>query len=308
MGGEIVVESARGAGSTFHFTLTGAEPTGVGEGRYLADRRLLVVSRTPEARGLVLQHLRRLGAEVVAVTGDAAVERATLDAPYDEVVVTYGQPTAKVSAMCAALDALPEDRRPRITVFDPTHTVGWTGSTVDRVRIVSSVMHGAALRRALSEGLATPPQTRTDAADTLPSTGPTRRVLLAEDNPVNQAVARLMLERMGCVVDIAMDGEQAVAMWSRAGYDIVFMDCHMPGMDGLEATRQIRSSEAAGHRTHIVAITADAMRGARERFLAAGMDDYISKPVAIAEITRAVDRWAPYERLTTSEPGAGHSP
>jgi signal transduction histidine kinase/DNA-binding response OmpR family regulator len=117
------------------------------------------------------------------------------------------------------------------------------------------------------------------------------RVLLAEDNVVNQRVAARMLERLGCVVDVAADGVEAVARAAGTAYDLVFMDCRMPRMDGLEATAEIRKGERAGHRVPIVAMTANVMEGERERCLAAGMDDYLSKPAGEHELRAVVERW-----------------
>jgi PAS domain S-box-containing protein len=115
------------------------------------------------------------------------------------------------------------------------------------------------------------------------------RVLLAEDNATNQRVATFMLKRLGCEVDVASSGAEAVAMWQRGSYDLVLMDCQMPEMDGFEATGAIRTAEREGH-TPIVAVTANAMSGDRERCLAAGMDDYVSKPLTKAGLGAALDR------------------
>ena len=117
-------------------------------------------------------------------------------------------------------------------------------------------------------------------------------VLLAEDDLVNQMVVEEMLKRLGCVVDVVSDGEAALAAAARNRYDLVFMDCHMPGMDGYEATRLIREEEQMrGTRTPIVALTADALAGDRERCIESGMDDYMTKPVSGAVLAAAVERW-----------------
>jgi PAS domain S-box-containing protein len=118
------------------------------------------------------------------------------------------------------------------------------------------------------------------------------RVLLAEDNPVNQMVAVKMLERLGCRVDLAADGEEATEMSARFPYDVVFMDVQMPTVDGMEATRRIRRRGGAGAPLYIVAMTANAMEGDRERCLDAGMNDYMSKPITPDALRRALDRAA----------------
>ncbi|MBL8860641.1 MAG: response regulator [Planctomycetes bacterium] len=119
------------------------------------------------------------------------------------------------------------------------------------------------------------------------------RVLLVEDNPVNQKVAAKMLGRLGCAVDLAEDGAAAVERCRSADYALVLMDLSMPVMDGLEATRRIRQAEArSGRRVPIVALTANAMEGDRERCLGAGMDDYLAKPLRFEGLARVIGRCA----------------
>ena len=118
------------------------------------------------------------------------------------------------------------------------------------------------------------------------------KVLVVEDNEGNQAVARLMLEKLGCQVQIVGDGREGVKAVAAGGFDIVYMDCHMPVMDGLEATRAIRIAEGSGRRTPIVAMTANAMQGEKEKCLAAGMDDYITKPIMLKGLEDSLRTWA----------------
>ena len=117
------------------------------------------------------------------------------------------------------------------------------------------------------------------------------RVLLVEDNAVNRKVGRMMLERLGCAVEIAADGQQALDMLGLRPYDVVFMDCRMPVMDGYTATAQLRQREAGGRRTPVVAMTADALEDARQRCLAIGMDDYIGKPIGMARLAAVIEKW-----------------
>jgi CheY-like chemotaxis protein len=118
------------------------------------------------------------------------------------------------------------------------------------------------------------------------------RILLAEDNETNRRVAQFMLEKLGQRPDFAGNGVEAVEAWERQDYDLILMDCSMPEMDGFQATREIRQREAArgdGRRVAIVALTANAMKGDRERCLEAGMDGHISKPLSIAQLRESLE-------------------
>jgi two-component system, sensor histidine kinase and response regulator len=119
-------------------------------------------------------------------------------------------------------------------------------------------------------------------------------VLVAEDNPVNQRVAARMLERLGYEVDVASTGSEAVAAFERRPYAAILMDGQMPETDGFEATRLIRARESDRH-TPIIAVTASAMHGDRERCLAAGMDDYVAKPISPEQLQEVLRRWIPEE-------------
>jgi CheY-like chemotaxis protein len=123
-------------------------------------------------------------------------------------------------------------------------------------------------------------------------------VLLAEDNPVNQQVALGMLEALGCQVDLAGDGREALEAVAQGSYDLVLMDCQMPEMDGFAATAAIRTLEVARRnvgrrRIPVIALTANAMKGDRERCLAAGMDDYLAKPFTLGQLGEVLARWLP---------------
>jgi CheY-like chemotaxis protein/anti-sigma regulatory factor (Ser/Thr protein kinase) len=197
---------------------------------------------------------------------------------------------------------IPADRIHRL--FNPfsqvdastTRLYGGTGLGLSIVRRLATAMGGEAgvesregvgstfwftVRAAVSlaPAIAAPeqPMRIDDAAD--PAQTPAIRILLAEDNPVNEKVACRTLERLGYQVGIARHGAEAVAAWETGGYDLILMDCQMPVLDGYEATREIRRREAAGSHIPIVALTAHAMKDDDRKCRAAGMDDYLTKPI-----------------------------
>jgi CheY-like chemotaxis protein len=197
---------------------------------------------------------------------------------------------------------IPADRIHRL--FNPfsqvdastTRLYGGTGLGLSIVRRLATAMGGEAgvesregvgstfwftVRAALSlaPDIAAPePRVRIDDAGD-PARTPAMRVLLAEDNPVNEKVAGRTLERLGYQVGIARNGAEAVAAWATGGYDLILMDCQMPVLDGYEATREIRRREAAASHIPIVALTAHAMKDDDRKCRAAGMDDYLTKPI-----------------------------
>jgi CheY-like chemotaxis protein len=121
-------------------------------------------------------------------------------------------------------------------------------------------------------------------------TRPRLRVLLVEDDKVNQIISRKMLESLNCEVELATDGLQAVDKALLREYDVVLMDCHLPHLDGYEATRRVRAAERRGRHVQIIALTASALAEERERSLAAGMDDFVSKPTKLDDVRAALDR------------------
>jgi len=119
------------------------------------------------------------------------------------------------------------------------------------------------------------------------------RVLVAEDNPVNQTVIEAMLARLGATPTMVSNGALAIESLQAGKFDMVLMDCQMPVMNGYDATAQIRASESPGRRMPIIALTANALAEDRERCIAAGMDDYLAKPLSLASLSEMLQRWAP---------------
>jgi PAS domain S-box-containing protein len=155
----------------------------------------------------------------------------------------------------------------------------------------------------------TPPATSPPTAGSLANLtaalhGRKHRILLAEDNEINQRITVRLLEKMGLVVDAVVNGRLAVEALNKKKYDLILMDCQMPEMDGFEATAMIRNRERNSKRTPICALTANAMEGDRERCLAAGMDDYMSKPVSLEKLQEAIGRWIPDTANAPSQPSS----
>ncbi len=136
------------------------------------------------------------------------------------------------------------------------------------------------------------PRHRLTASTVRPSEGKPR-VLVVEDNAISQRLAVRMLEKLGCEADVAGDGESAFAKLMSGGWDAVLMDWRLPDTTGLELTRRLRQSTAAGAEVPVIALTANAMQGDREACLAAGMTDYLTKPIELDRLREAIERWSP---------------
>ncbi len=320
MGGAAGFRSVEGRGSTFWVTVRLTVPADAHETSPmpdLASRRVLVVDAHDVTRRALAQRLEGFGATVdTRALGDHALQQlrqaASGGQPYDVVFVEYGTRTSEnkefAQAMRSerAIAATPLVLLVRASdgisaqsaapagfvdvVTKPTHHAALLGALrrarAERERDVTTEitepMRPAARRKAPARAASEAPATKADGGV---------RVLLAEDNPVNQMVARALLEKAGCAVHLAANGDEAVKMSEAEAFDIIFMDCMMPVLDGYAATAAIRRREGDAHRTPIIAMTANAMPGDRERCLAAGMDDYISKPIDDARLAAALDQW-----------------
>jgi PAS domain S-box-containing protein len=326
MGGSIGVTSIPGQGSTFWFTASFPVAAGAslppGLDPDLAGHRALVVDDNATQRAILERQLRHWGLDVVAVaTGPAALAalreaRAAAQpirlAVIDETMpVTDGFTLARLikgdTAMASAqLVLLAEPGRRSVT-----GRMAAAGIATYLRKPVKTLELREALRLLVGAEAAGAPGWAREPAPAVASFGGTR-ILLAEDNQVNARVATAQLARLGARVDWAADGLEAIEALRRGEYDVVFMDCQMPELDGFAATRQIRELESATgrRRTPIVAMTANAMAGDRERCLEAGMDDYLAKPVHPEELSAVLGRLAgglPAPAASPSGPaGADH--
>jgi len=298
MGGRIGVLSEPGRGSTFWFQVTLGSVTSEATRALctLAGRRYLVVTAHAYEAQAAEAHLGCLGAECVRVGDfDAAARRADSERTraFDGILVDRDLVAGRAPAVPSILAATA-----------PLYLLAPISAGVDVATLARDgwrAQIGLPLRRSRLETAlcgedvpAALPATASRLAPRARTSLGRLRVLLAEDNAVNQRVAVRMLERLGCVVDVAADGLGAIEAWERGRHDVVLMDLQMPGVDGLEATASIRARESQrGTRVPILALTASAADEDRNRCIEAGMDDCLTKPIQSAILEAALERWVP---------------
>ena len=306
MGGEIGVRSLEGQGATFWFTARFAKQTGVvqtlpGPGTALAGRRVLVADDNDTNRSILHHQLASWGIQDVGVSSGAealvALRRAAVQGTlFDLAILDCQMPVMDGVTLVRTIKG--DDTICGIPLIMMT-SLGLHDDDELRaaglMRLTKPVKQ-AHLRDALSRVFATTDTRDASrpraAAPALPAERRRVRVLVAEDNRVNQKVVILQLQRLGYAADAVRNGAEVIEAVERIAYDLVLMDCQMPEVDGYDATRLIREREASGGRhLPIIAMTAHALRGDREKCLDAGMDDYLSKPVKVAELDAVLARW-----------------
>jgi signal transduction histidine kinase/DNA-binding response OmpR family regulator len=310
MGGEIGCESDLGRGSTFWFTLRIPRVVRLQDSQIpaaLPGKRALVVDDSALGRDVVVELLASWGCRADVATGaDEAFgllqSNRQMGRPYDLVVVDHQMPGKDGASLARSIGADPSLRETPIILLSPLGShEPISVPECPRVAYTTKPVKPTQLLQATATALATqapepvipspvePPVK--EAPRDLRSLGRQLRVLLAEDNVVNQKVACMALERMGVTVDVAANGADAVNATHKLPYDLVLMDIQMPEMDGLDATRAIRLSEqGTGRHVPIIAMTARAMTEDRQICIDAGMDDYIAKPVKSEQLLAAVLR------------------
>ncbi|MCS6925909.1 MAG: PAS domain S-box protein [Candidatus Binatia bacterium] len=298
MGGRMWVESQVGVGSTFHFTVR----LGVGHAKErhaslsaLTGLRVLVVDDNETNRRILATWLNSWKLQpVLAASGQEALllltEAATQGRPFSLVLTDAHMPEMDGFALVEQIRRDP--RLASATVLMLTSAEQKTdGERCRRLGIAVRLMKPlkpSELHQALLRALGQRLEPRAESRLSISAQRPLR-ILLAEDNPVNQRLAVHLLQKWGHTVMVANTGREALAALERETFDLVLMDVQMPEMDGLEATTRIRQREAGtGCHVPIIAMTAHAMAGDRERCLVAGMDGYVSKPLKAAELAAAI--------------------
>jgi len=320
MGGHINVESTLGKGSTFSFSVKLPLNNDTNIKRLphieLSDMRVLVVDDNQINCKILCTYLNNWKAQVESVnSGKMALEKmnaaVTAEKPYHLAILDYQMPEMDGAQLCKTIKNNPLLKNTQLALLSSSpqkddtkrfNAIGFSAYMVkpfepDILKNMLLVLwdniqkkknHMPILTRySIIEARDIDNKSHEDESNENPM-----RVLVVEDNIVNQKVAKKLLEKNGCVVDIASNGQEGVEKQKLFSYDIIFMDCQMPIMDGFEATESIRKSEeGAGKHQVIIAMTANVIEGDRENCINRGMDDYLSKPININKLQAMLKKW-----------------
>ena len=320
MGGKIWVESEAGKGSTFHIVIrtqpartqmpnSAAAPAGK-----LDHKRILLVEDNGSNRKAVAQYLRWAGAELRAVaTSKEALDLLSGGERYDAIVLDLQLPEMDGLTLAQLVRRVPGcDATPLLLLTDTRLRSDDTRPGAVGVSLyIYKPIRPAQVFDALVRAVENKPRTdkKSPVTSEFDNTMAGRlplRLMLADDNIINQKVGVKMLQRLGYRPEVAANGVEALKLLEQQPFDIIFLDVQMPEMDGFEAARRIHAQWPDPRRPRLVAMTGNALKGDREKCLSAGMDDYVAKPVRINELQAVIERWG-QARLTSLATGS-HTP
>ncbi len=309
MGGELGVESKKYHGSRFHFTVRFEKQAGGREAvtaslDQFVGTKVLVVDDNMPIRSLLLRKINEWDMQATgADCGDRALqllqEAATTGKPYALAILDRMMPGMDGISLARKIKADPKTADIKLLMYSALHEeadgASWREAGIQAY--LSKPARLTELRDRLLSLLADN-SSKNEEVEVLPAepaetTQSGWRILLVEDNLVNQEVAKMMLEQLGCRTDVADNGKIAVESVKQKYYDLILMDCHMPEMDGFAATTAIRNQESDGIHVPIIALTADVQKGVQEQCSIAGMDDYLSKPFSQNALQAVMKIWLP---------------